>query len=227
MKKNKQAQNNYNLITGVHPQSSISEQYRTLRTTIDFMTSDQKLKSILVISAEAFSGKSETIGNLAVTLSQQGKKVLLIDADLRKPEIHRFFHLANQTGLTNVLLKQDAMEGSLQKTNVTENLSILTSGPLPSNPSECVGSSAMKHLLTTAVQNFEIVLIDAPSVTEVTDAQVLSRFVDGIIVVARANQTGKKELTQTKKLLNQVQANILGVVLQGGDKNNSSYYTTY
>ncbi len=226
-KKNKQVDTNRALITSVNPKSPISEQYRTIRTNIEFMMSDRNLKAIMITSPKAEVGKSTVISNLAVTFAQQGKKVLLIDADLRKPSAYITFHVENRLGLTNVLTRQVDTNSALQGTRINENLTILTSGPIPPNPSELLGSETFRLLIENASRSFDVVLVDAPPILAITDAQILSRITDGVILVARANQTKKEELVKAKKLLDQVQANVLGVVLHGVDSKETAYYYYY
>ncbi|MGM9887166.1 MAG: polysaccharide biosynthesis tyrosine autokinase [Lactococcus sp.] len=226
-KKNEKIDNNRYLITSLNPKSPISEQYRTIRTTIDFKMVDQGMKSFLVTSAEAAAGKSTTIANLAITFAQQGKRVLLIDADLRKPSVHMSFKIPNRSGLTNILTRQSTVEETLQGSPINENLAIITSGPIPPNPSELLSSAGMKNLIETMTQAFDIVLVDTPPLSAVTDAQIISGFVGGVVVVARAYQTKKESLAKTKKMLDQVQGNIIGVVLHGVNTSDTAYYYYY
>ncbi|WP_374285428.1 polysaccharide biosynthesis tyrosine autokinase [Lactococcus sp.] len=226
-KKNEKIDNNRYLITSLNPKSPISEQYRTIRTTIDFKMVDQGMKSFLVTSAEAAAGKSTTIANLAITFAQQGKRVLLIDADLRKPSVHMSFKIPNRSGLTNILTRQSTVEEALQGSPINENLAIITSAPIPPNPSELLSSAGMKNLIETMTQTFDIVLVDTPPLSAVTDAQIISGFVGGVVVVARAYQTKKESLAKTKKMLDQVQANIIGVVLHGVNTSDTAYYYYY
>ncbi|MCJ1977796.1 polysaccharide biosynthesis tyrosine autokinase [Lactococcus piscium] len=222
---NKNVDNNRDIITSINPQSPISEQYRTIRTTIDFKMADQGMKSLLVTSSEASAGKSTTIANLAVTFAQQGKKVLVIDGDLRKPTVDKTFKVQNSVGLTNILMNQYAIQDVLQRTRISGNLTVITSGPIPPNPSELLGSNAMKQLLDTVTGYFDVVLLDTPPLSAVTDAQILSSYVEGVVIVVHANQTRKDGLLKAKKLLDQVNANILGVVLHGTEpKDSTSYY---
>ena len=222
---NKNVDNNRDIITSINPQSPISEQYRTIRTTIDFKMADQGMKSFLVTSSEASAGKSTTIANLAVTFAQQGKKVLIIDGDLRKPTVDKTFKVPNSVGLTNDLMNQYSIQDVLQRTRISENLTVITSGPIPPNPSELLGSNAMKQLLDAVTGYFDVVLLDTPPLSAVTDAQILSSYVGGVVIVVHANQTRKDGLLKSKKLLDQVNANILGVVLHGTEpKDSTSYY---
>lgn len=226
MAKNKRSiDNNRYTITSINPQSPISEQYRTIRTTIDFKMADQGIKSFLVSSSGAAEGKSTASANIAVAFAQQGKKVLLIDGDLRKPTVNITFKVQNRVGLTNILMHQSSIEDAIQGTRLSENLTIITSGPIPPNPSELLASSAMKNLIDSVSDLFDVVLIDTPPLSAVTDAQILSSYVGGVVLVVRAYETKKESLAKTKKILEQVNANILGVVLHGVDSSDSlSYY---
>ncbi|MFC4652171.1 polysaccharide biosynthesis tyrosine autokinase [Lactococcus nasutitermitis] len=225
--KNKNISDERLLITSINPLSPISEQYRTLRTNIEFIMADKGLKTLSITSANAGAGKSTTTGNLAITFAQQGKKVLLIDGDLRKPVVHQVFKVRNFTGLTNVLARQVDLNSAIQRTRMNENLFVLASGPIPPNPSELLGSLTMRELLKDVTQKFDIVLIDTPPLMSVTDAQLLSQITDGVLVVAHANQTKKEELARAKRLLEQVKANILGCILHGVENNDTSQYYYY
>ena len=216
MAKNKRSiDNNRYIITSINPQSPISEQYRTIRTTIDFKMADQGIKSFLVSSSGAAEGKSTASANIAVAFAQQGKKVLLIDGDLRKPTVNI------------ILMHQSSIEDAIQGTRLSENLTIITSGPIPPNPSELLASSAMKNLIDSVSDLFDVVLIDTPPLSAVTDAQILSSYVGGVVLVVRAYETKKESLAKTKKILEQVNANILGVVLHGVDSSDSPSYYYY
>ncbi|MDR0300026.1 MAG: CpsD/CapB family tyrosine-protein kinase [Streptococcaceae bacterium] len=215
------------IISKINPKSPISEQYRTIRTNIEFAMVDNGLKSILMTSAEVGAGKSTLVANLAILFAEQGKRVLLIDADLRKPTVHRTFNLDNQSGLANVLVRQVELGSAIQETDFSKNLFILSSGSIPNNPSELLGSRAMADVLTEVRRVFDLIIVDTPPLLGVTDAQILSRAIDGVVLVAHANQTKKEELARAKRLLEQVQANILGCVLSNYEARDSSYYYYY
>lgn len=223
-KKKLENDNNHFIISSINPKSIITEQYRTIRTNLEFQMLDSKLKTLLVTSAEAEAGKSTLLANLAVVFAQQEKRVLVIDADLRKPTVHTIFHLDNRVGLTTVLSKQTEVGQALQPTRIVQNLAILTSGPIPPNPAELLSSNSMRDLISRVSQSFDIILIDAPPVVSVTDAQILSGIIDGVIIVAQADQTRKADLRLAKKRLDQVQANILGCVLTGYEVAERAYY---
>lgn len=211
------------LITLIAPKSPISEQYRTIRTNIQFSTVDEAIRSIVVTSAAPGEGKSTTVSNLAVVFAQQGKKVLLIDADLRKPTTHYTFQLMNTKGLTNVLTKQIHFHEAIQDT-VMENLNILTSGPIPPNPSELLASNAMKQLLEEAYKLYDLVLFDSPPILTVTDAQVLANLSDGSIMVTSSGFTDKDAAVKAKELLENAKSKLLGAILNNKQVNEKSYY---
>ncbi len=214
------------LIAKKNPKSPISEQYRTMRTNIEYSMVTKKIKTIICTSAQPGDGKTTTLSNLAVTFAQQGKKTLFVDADLRKPTSHYTFQLENPFGLTSVLTEKKTLKEAIRPTD-TDNLFVLTSGPTPPNPSELLGSEPMKELIAVMADSFDIVLFDTPPVGVVTDAQVLGNLCDGALLVARSTQTEKEELVKAKELLNQLDINIIGVALNDVDEKESSYYYYY
>ncbi|ADL50329.1 CpsD/CapB family tyrosine-protein kinase [Clostridium cellulovorans] len=217
------------LVTHLDPKSVISETYRTLRTNIQYANIDGDLRSIIITSSSPSEGKSTTVANLAIATAQTGKKILIIDADLRKPSVHKKFGISNQLGLTNVLTEQCEIFSAIQKSEV-RNLYILASGPIPPNPSELLGSKKMQNLLDLLKSKFDMVIIDTPPVLAVTDSQILSTEVDGVILVAVYGKTDKKALIKAKERLDKVDANLLGSILTrvpANSKNGSSYYYYY
>ena len=217
--------NKRNLITYFNSLSPISEQYKTIRTNIQFST-DQGIRSIVVTSSGPGEGKSTTVANLAVTFAQQGKKTLLIDGDLRKPTVHYTFQVENQSGLTNVLTKRDDLLSCIQQTEV-DHLSVLTTGPIPPNPAELLGSQAMKELLNHAMENFDMILIDTPPVLAVTDAQILANQCDGTILVIKSGETQVDAAMKAKELLIAANGKLLGTVLNQKRIQDSNYYYYY
>ncbi|MFT8323477.1 MAG: CpsD/CapB family tyrosine-protein kinase [Bacillus sp. (in: firmicutes)] len=207
------------------PKSPISEQYRTIRTNILFSSVDEEIRTIMVTSASPGEGKSTTAANLAVVFAQQGKTVLLVDADLRKPTVHYTFNMLNTTGLTSVLTNQVPLMEAVH-TNEEKNLYILPSGPVPPNPSELLGSRAMQHFMEKALEEYDIVLFDTPPVLAVTDAQILANVCDGSVLVVSSGHTEKDALVKTKELLAGSNGKILGVVLNNkkADKKGQYYY---
>lgn len=217
---------NRSLISMTSPKSPIAEQFRTVRTNIQFSSVDQELRSLVVTSSGPAEGKSTTTANLAVVFAQQGKKVLLIDADLRKPTVHYTFRLENHTGLTNVLTKQKILEETVYVTG-QENLWVLPCGPIPPNPSELLGSKGMIALLEQAKEDYDMIILDTPPVLAVTDAQVLANITDGVVLVVSSGKTETEAAKKTKELLESAQAKILGVVLNNKKTQDSQYYYYY
>jgi capsular exopolysaccharide synthesis family protein len=226
-KRKKQFKGNVrSLITKVNPKSPISEQYRTIRTNVEFASVDQDLRTLLVTSSGPTEGKSSTTANLGVVFAQQGKKVLLIDGDLRKPTVHYTFKLDNRIGLSTVLVGEKTLEEAVKETDVP-NLDILTCGPIPPNPSELLGSKAMRQMLQIAQETYDVVLFDTPPVLAVTDAQILANICDGSIIVARSEQTEYEAIQKAKELLEPAHAKLLGIVINDVPKKKSNTYYYY
>ncbi|QPC47662.1 CpsD/CapB family tyrosine-protein kinase [Mangrovibacillus cuniculi] len=215
-----------NIIAHIDPKSPISEQYRTLRTNITFSEADHPFQTILATSAGPGEGKSTTIANTAIVFAQAGKKVLLVDADMRKPTVHYTFQLGNHIGLTNVLTKQTTLDLAIQTSEV-ENLSVLTSGPVPPNPAELLGSNQFKELLETAKKHYDLILFDTPPVLAVADAAILGNVCDGIVLVIRSGQTEVEAAAKAKDLLEGAKAKIIGAVLNGRKASEQNYYYYY
>ena len=222
----KTASNRRNLITMVDPKSPISEQYRTIRTNIQYSTVDKNVKTLMVTSSGPGEGKSTTVANLAVTFAQQGKKVLLVDADMRKPTVHYTFNQTNTFGMTSVLTKQVSLEEAISETSV-ENLYVLTSGPIPPNPSELLSSKSMEQIFQTSENLFDIVLFDTPPLLAVTDAQILANRCDGTVLVVYSGKTEKDQLLKAKELLDSAQSKLLGVVVNNKKIQDTNYYYYY
>ncbi|KOO50437.1 CpsD/CapB family tyrosine-protein kinase [Priestia koreensis] len=224
--KNKKVSNMRNLIAHLKPKSTISEQYRTIRTNIQFSNVDQKLRSIVVTSSVPGEGKSTTIANLATVFAQQDKRVLLIDGDLRKPTAHYTFRLENRMGLTNVLTKQTRLASAIQRSEV-KNLDILTSGPIPPNPAELLASQAMANLFTELYEHYELIVFDSPPILPVTDAQILANQCDGAVLVVQSGRSDKEATQKAKELLDAAKGKLLGVVLNRKEQKASSGYYHY
>lgn len=215
------------LVTYMDPKSINAEQFRALRTNIEFSQLDRELKSLLVSSSIPAEGKSTTSSNLAYVMAQTEKKVLLVDADLRKPTVHRTFKLNNEQGLTTLLANSDLKFNQVVQHSRELNLYFLPSGPIPPNPSEMLGSAKMSKLMNELNQFFDLVIYDAPPITAVADPQILATKVDGVLLVTRYGFTRKEEVKQAKKSLDNVNANILGFVMNGQPISESSGYYAY
>ena len=200
------------LVTQYVPRSPIAEAYRTLRTNLSFADLDKPLKALVVTSPVAKEGKSTTVANLAITLAQMGVETLLVDTDLRRPVLDDLFRVNESPGLTDVLLGKASLESAIQKTQV-EHLSILSTGALPPNPSELLASQKMGDLVNQAKSRFGMVLFDSPPVVAVTDAAVLSRWADAVLLVVRMSRTDRGLAQRAKELLENVRAKVVGAVM--------------
>ena len=211
-----------------NPKSIAAEAYRTLRTNIQFYDVGEPVKRLMVTSAGPGEGKSTTLANLAISFTQNGSKVILVDADLRRPTAHKRFEVSNLRGVTDVLTGKSNLEQALQNTHI-EGLRILTCGSIPPNPSEMLGSKKMRELIDSLAGMADIVLIDAPPVLAVTDAAVLATAVDGVLLVAWSGQVSREMAQKAKAQLEAVRARILGVVLNGIkiDGSQQHYYNYY
>jgi protein-tyrosine kinase len=214
------------LITFTHPKSPVSEAYRSLRTNIQFSGVDRELKRIMVTSTGPSEGKTTTISNLAVVTAQAENRTLLVDADLRKPTLHHVFGLASRYGLTSYLAGQSALEQVVQKTDIP-HLHVIPAGPIPPNPAEMLNSKAMARFIQEVSMQYDHILFDTPPVIAVTDAQILASLVDGVILVVDSGSTNKDVAIKAKSLLENVKANILGVVLNNKKMQGDSYYYYY
>lgn len=203
------------LITDYDPTSRVSEEYRTLRTNIQYAKADDPIRTLVFTSAGPSEGKSTVSGNVAVTFAQAGRRTLIIDADMRRPSVHATFGLQNNVGLVDLLTgdeDNELLQRACQKTSV-ENLFALPSGPIPPNPSELLASKRMGRLLQAVTGAFDLVILDAPPVLSVTDAQIVASRADATILVAPFGIAQKAMVAEAKDLLTKVDANIIGVVM--------------
>lgn len=216
------------LVTVSDNKSIISEQFRTIRTNITFATPDQQLKTILITSTTPGEGKSTNAANLAVLFAQEGKRVLLIDADMRKPTLHYTFAIFNKIGLSTVLAKKSILSESIQQTSIA-NLAILPSGPIPPNPAELLASQAMQQMLEEIKEMYDLIIFDAPPLLSVADAQILANTCDGTLLIANAGVVEKDAILKAKAILVTSKATILGVVLNQYkmSRNHEKYYQYY
>jgi capsular exopolysaccharide synthesis family protein len=216
------------LLTQASPQGPRAESYRQLRTNLSFTNVSGIAKTVLVTSSLPGEGKTTTATNLAISLAQAGRTVCLIDADLRRPMVSEYLGLDRTVGLTTTLVGEADVNAVLQPWG-EDNLYVLTSGGVPPNPSELLGSEAMKDLLDRLELAFDMVIVDTPPLLPVTDAAVLSQHVGGVVLVVGAQKLRSQDLVRSLKSLEMVEANLLGVVLnqlptKGPDAYAYSYY---
>ena len=212
------------LVSLEDPTSPAAEAYRTLRTSIQFIGLEQPMRTLQVTSANPQEGKTTTLANLAVALARSGSTVAIVCCDLRRPRVHEFFGLDNEVGFTSVLLGKVGVAAAMQEVPNQARLFLLASGPLPPNPSELLSSKRTVEVLGSLQAEYDIVLIDAPPVLPVTDALVLSGRVDATLLVAVAGATTRKEAARSVELLRQVDAPLVGAVLNGVDTEGSYGY---
>ncbi|WP_313892933.1 CpsD/CapB family tyrosine-protein kinase [Psychrobacillus sp.] len=225
-KKKKRLQLGRKLVTSNDPKSIVSEQFRTVRANIKFAMKDKQLSTLLFTSTSIGEGKSTAAANIAIALAQEGKKVLLVDADLRKPTMHYTFNTPISPGLTNLLMSQWNL-GSIIKDSETKGLWIITCGPIPSNPAELLGSNSMEAFIRDVKDRYDIVIFDAPPVLSVADAQILSEKCDGTILVISSGTTEKGNAIKAKEALLASRANILGTILNNYKLEKGHYYNQY
>lgn len=200
-----------------------TEAYKSLRTNIDFLASTNNYRSIVVTSSGPRDGKTNIAINLAVTLGGSGKRVILLDCDLRKPSVGAYLKLnRGLPGISSVLSGKSTIEAEIVHQSEL-HIDVIPAGALPANPSEVVGSAAMVNLIQALRKQYDFVVIDSPPVSVVTDAAILSRFADSVLLVARANITTRQSLSTSKKNLEDVNARILGVVLNDFDAKSRAY----
>ncbi|MEP6775874.1 MAG: CpsD/CapB family tyrosine-protein kinase [Chloroflexota bacterium] len=217
------------LVAYAEPKSAAAEAYRTLRTNITFASPDKPVHVIIATSTSPDDGKSTTIANLAITFAASGASTVLVDGDLRRPHLHTIFGLPNEQGLTTMVVDMArATAGGaepiipLQNTQVA-NLQVLTSGPVPPNPAEILSSQRMTELLEMLRGKADYVLIDTPPIIAVTDAAVLASRVDGVLLVVNAGKTKRELAIKARDMLKQVNANVIGVVLNNAQVDKSAY----
>jgi len=211
--------------TRLEPRSPTAEAYRALRTNIQFSNAARKISRLIITSPTPSDGKTTIASNLAIIMAQSGRQVSLIDADLRRPQVHNRFKLPNQRGLSGLFLKDIQLSDAIQDVGV-ENLRVITTGQLPPNPAELLGSQHMSELLAEISAGQDLVVIDSPPVLSVTDSSVMIPFVDGIVLVVNVGQTHISAIEQAVANLRQVGANLVGLVING-IKFNSSRYSYY
>jgi len=214
------------LITITDPLSPISEAYRTLRMNLQFAALDTELRTLLITSAGPDEGKSTTLVNLAITIAQTERSVIMVDCDLRRPGLHSLFGLSNETGLTTMVVDNQALENPpLQPTGI-DGLRLLASGPPPPRPPDLLGSKRMDTVIERLLAHADLLLFDAPPVMAATDAIVLSTKVDGVLLVASAGRTKREHAQRAVERLKKVKAHLVGAVLTNArlDTSLQTYY---
>jgi capsular exopolysaccharide synthesis family protein len=207
------------------PASSFAESYKSLRTNVLLSSAEQPPKRLMITSMSPKEGKTTTALNLARALAQTERKVLLVDADLRRPRLHKAFQLENSTGLSS-FLSGTTQEVTIQPTDEV-GLSVLNSGPVPPNPSELLGSKRFSDLLEQLEPQFDILIIDSPPILSATDSLLISKLSEGVIVVCLTAQTTYDRLQHGLKSLMEINSNVLGLVLNAMDMKKSNYYSYY
>jgi capsular exopolysaccharide synthesis family protein len=211
------------LIALREPRSPIAEAYRIIRTNLRFSTIDSPLRTLMIASASPGEGKSTTAANLAVVLAQSGQRVILVDADLRRPTQHRIFELHNQVGLTSILLNPAMHLPDVWQNTPIENLKLITSGPIPPNPADMLGSKRMGQFIEELRTKAEIIIFDTPPVTAVADASILAGRVEGVLLVVRCGHTRRNPMQHSKEILSTTGVNLLGAVLNQTPKRERDY----
>lgn len=201
----------------------VSEQFRTIRTNIQHSINTGKIKSIVITSARDGEGKSFAAANLAVTLAAEKKRILLVDADFRKPSIHKIFKTDNSRGLTSLLNNPSLTAKHLIQFNSRNNLSILPSGPSPFNPSELLNSDRMDDIIKELESDYDLIIYDMPPVLSVTDAQIVSGKVDGTIFIVSKGYVTEEDVMKARDLLSIVDANVLGSIINKVDRSKRKY----
>ncbi|MCP8617512.1 CpsD/CapB family tyrosine-protein kinase [Salirhabdus salicampi] len=225
-RKQKKDKSSRTLVSHINKKSPISEQYRSVRTNIQFSAVDEDLQTIVVTSAGPGEGKSITSANVGVVFAQQEKKVLLVDTDLRKPTVHYTFRVENISGLTNYLIGDQSFEHIITETKVP-NMDVITCGPIPPNPSEILSSKRMEQFIQTAKEHYDLIIFDTPPVLAVTDSTIVSNLCDGVLLVIRSKKTEFEAAQKAKDQLEHVNAKMLGVVLNDREQKESNYYYYY
>lgn len=204
------------------PKSITAESYRSLRTNIQYSSIDKQVKTLVVTSSNAGEGKSTVAGNLAYTFFQSGKRVLIIDCDLRKPSLHRKFNVSNEVGLTDVLVGTSELNKVMKK--IDDSLYLLTTGTLPPNPAEIIGSNTMENFLEECKINFDYIILDTPPILPVTDSKLLAIKADATVLVVRSEISKLKHVSQAFKELGKVNANVIGTILNDVEVHSERLY---
>ena len=205
-----------------HPKSTNSEHIRSIRTSLLFMSADKPLKTIALTSSFPLEGKSTLVSNIAIAMALNDSKTIIIDGDLRRGRLHSTFEVNNTKGLTNLITNQFTIDDVIQKTDIS-NLDIIVRGPIPPNPAELLGSSRMKAIIEELKKKYDRIIIDTPPIMPVTDPLVISKLVDGVILVVKIGKISRDSVRKSKEKLQSVNANILGIILNDLEFVNKGY----
>lgn len=208
-----------------NPKSNYVEAFRTIKTNIKYSSADKDKKLMLVTSTQPGEGKSTVSVNLGMSLSQDSKKVIVIDADLRKPTVHKKFKISGMCGLTNVLVGEVELDKAI--ININDTLDVLVAGHIPPNPAELLASKGMEKLLERLRNEYDYIIIDGNPICIIADSQILAAKADGVILVARYEKTKREDLVNAKKLVEQVNGQVIGVVLNRVKNKGKKYYYYY
>lgn len=200
------------LITFSSSDSITSDQFRMIRTNIKFLPGEKENKVFLITSPSNKEGKSTTVANLAVSMAQQNEKILLIDANLKKPVIQHIFDIPSQVGLADILMNRKRFDEAVYSTGIGD-LDILVSGTTLSNPAELLGSETMTYLLNLVTRMYSVILIDAPSILKTTETHILANQCDGVILVLRRGKTKIDKVIEAKRTLELVHGNLVGSII--------------
>lgn len=211
-----------NLITLTNPRGPASEAYRTLRTNLTFAALDAPLKTLAVTTAAPDDEKGKILANLAITMAQSEQRIILVEADLRRPSLHDIFGVAGEPGLTTMIVDETTLDNPPLAETGVPNLWLLPSGPLPPNPSDLLGSQKMERAIAALQSRADVIIFDAPPVVSATDAVVLGTKVDGVLLVVSAGRTKREHAQRAKELLERVHIRIVGTVL-----NNTPHSITF
>jgi capsular exopolysaccharide synthesis family protein len=209
-----------------HPKSAVAECSRAIRTNLLFMTPDKPFRSLLVSSSMAGEGKTTMTLNLATAMAQAGSRVLLVDADLRRPRVHKSFNVPNEVGLSSLLIEDLKLEQAVARSPI-ENLDILPCGPIPPNPSELLHTAKFKQVYADLLANYDKVIFDSAPISAVTDSVVLGTLVDGTLLVVKTGVTHREAVKRAVRSMQDAHANILGVVLNDLDAHRTEYGYSY
>ena len=199
-----------------NPNSLVSEAYKSLRTAIKYFSTDEEIKTIVVTSALPSEGKTTIAGNLAITLSESGAAVLLVDCDLRNPSIHRNFNISNDIGLTSLLIEESTLKETTKF--IRPNLVFISTGEIPPNPSEILGSKSMSKFIDEMKKTVDYIIFDTPPVLPVTDAKILAQSCDATILVTRANKSKEKSVVEAYEELKKIGVNVIGTILNDSEE---------